>query len=167
MKFRLTYRGELYARKSATVEHIQAIRRDMHKQLKLLWQEKPLSELHSWLQTSEYKNSPERDDFISGDDISIVTEKKGFQFASLVHSNLYAVAELDIIFLRPEPAGRIITRAGDIDNRLKTLFDALQQPELDQIPKNDSPQEGEIPFFCLLEDDLLITACNITSALFV
>lgn len=64
--------------------------------------------------------------------------------------------------LRPEPPGSIITQAGDIDNRLKTLFDALKVPkEASALPPNDDPQEGETSFFCLLEDDNLITKVSV------
>jgi hypothetical protein len=64
--------------------------------------------------------------------------------------------------LRPEPPGSILTQAGDIDNRLKTLFDALKVPaEPDALPSNDNPKEDEKPFFCLLEDDNLITKISV------
>src|SRR6185437_9442927 len=68
------------------------------------------------------------------------------------------VAELSITFLRPEPPGSLVTQGGDIDNRLKTLFDALRMPkDISELPPGDAPAEGETPFFCLLEDDNLIT----------
>jgi hypothetical protein len=64
--------------------------------------------------------------------------------------------------LRPEPPGAIITQAGDIDNRLKTLFDALRYPKkMDELPKGATPDESEKPFFCLLEDDILITGVSV------
>jgi hypothetical protein len=49
---------------------------------------------------------------------------------------------------------------GDIDNRIKTLFDALH------VPKNCSevqgaPEDSEKPFYCLLEDDTLITGVQV------
>lgn len=80
----------------------------------------------------------------------------------MVNQNNSLIAELDIVFLRPEEPGSVITQGGDIDNRLKTLFDALSIPRADQIPVGDSPGKGEDPFHCLLEDDNLITGVNIT-----
>jgi hypothetical protein len=77
---------------------------------------------------------------------------------------LCLIAELAITFLRPEPPGRIVTQCGDIDNRLKTLFDALRMPEEEkEIPKGDIPGGNENPFFCLLEDDNLITKVAVTT----
>ncbi len=64
--------------------------------------------------------------------------------------------------LRPEPSGTIITQAGDIDNRLKTLFDALRIPQNEgELPKESAPDISEDPFFCLLEDDMLITSVSV------
>jgi hypothetical protein len=69
--------------------------------------------------------------------------------------------DLSILFLRQEPPGRIIYQGGDLDNRLKTLFDALCVPphqnqllEHEQLPQPD-------PINCLLEDDSLIASVNI------
>ncbi len=48
---------------------------------------------------------------------------------------------------------------------MKTLFDALRVPEKKQLAKI-TPQDDENPFFCLLEDDALITGfCVTTDAL--
>jgi hypothetical protein len=64
-----------------------------------------------------------------------------------VCSQLRLVARLSIVMLRPEPPGSIITAGGDIDNRLKTLFDALRMPKvISEIPNGDAPQIGETPF---------------------
>jgi hypothetical protein len=51
-----------------------------------------------------------------------------------------------------------VLQSGDIDNRLKTLFDAFRLPHsVDELGGNLEPQADEDPFFCLLEDDKLIT----------
>ncbi len=66
------------------------------------------------------------------------------------------------MLLRPEPPGSIITQSGDMDNRLKTLLDSLKMPkEANSIPIGDTPKTDEKPFFCLLEDDNLITALKV------
>ncbi len=36
-------------------------------------------------------------------------------------------------------------------------------PKKGQIPPQDSPQAGEDPFYCLLEDDNLITTLSVTT----
>jgi len=88
-----------------------------------------------------------------------------FKFACLVSERHETFAELDILFLRPEPAGQIIkSGGGDIDNRLKTLFDGLRCPVLEnELAKRDSPQSHETPFHCLLSDDALITKITVAT----
>jgi hypothetical protein len=148
MEFVLVYQGPLKA--NGTVEDKQSIRREFHKQLAELWKQEPLSHCAGDMHFLE-DNPP-------ASSISIIQRVDGFRFAPLVCSRLRLVAELAIIFLRPEPPGRIVTQGGDIDNRLKTLFDALRMPkEQGEIPKNDVPGTNENPFFCVLEDDNLIT----------
>ena len=70
------------------------------------------------------------------------------------------VADLTITLLRPEEPGSIISEGGDIDNRLKTLLDSLKVHKVAEIPTNESPSE-ESRFFCLVEDDNLITSLDI------
>ena len=67
------------------------------------------------------------------------------------------IAELDVLLLSQEEPGKILTHGGDIDNRLKTLFDALPMPkDASEIPPGDKPGANEAPFYCLLEDDALV-----------
>ena len=57
-----------------------------------------------------------------------------------------------------------MNQAGDIDNRIKVLFDALRVPLNDnEIPSTVTPDFGEDPFYCLLEDDKLITSFRLES----
>ena len=69
------------------------------------------------------------------------------------------------MFLRREPIGNMVfNRGGDIDNRIKALFDALRMPEKpDELPDSAMPEDSEKPFFCLLESDRLITSFRIES----
>jgi len=148
MEFTLYYRGQLKANGSAKDK--QNLRRHFHTQLKNLWQQLPLKEMHQFL------------DDTPGSNTSILKSKDGFKFAPLINERLNLVAELKITMLRPEAPGSIITQSGDIDNRLKTLFDSLKMPsEPTAIPKGDIPDEAENPFYCLLEDDNLITKVNV------
>jgi len=70
---------------------------------------------------------------------------------------------LRILFLRRDNPGHLIASGGDIDNRLKVLFDGLRMPdtvgELGALPL----EADENPFFCLLEDDSLITSVTVTT----
>ena len=65
-----------------------------------------------------------------------------------------------MLFLRPGEPGGVI-KGGDIDNRLLTLSDALSLPtpgQLTGIPINHNTND---PFFCLLEDDSLISSWSV------
>ena len=56
------------------------------------------------------------------------------------------------------------TQGGDLDNRLKTLLDALRAPKvLAEVPEHAQPSADESPFLCLLEDDALIDGLSVTT----
>jgi hypothetical protein len=75
---------------------------------------------------------------------------------------MYLVADVQVQLLRPEPPGFVKAQSGDLDNRMKTLLDALRMPRVvDEIPANDAPGADEHPFFCLLEDDALISSFSV------
>ena len=146
MQFTLFYRGELKSNGNSAEKH--KLRRCFHQQLKELWKQPPLDNSLDWLSPSPRKGKS-----------SIIRRKGNFQFAPLVSQRLKLIADLEIMMLRPEPHGSLITSGGDIDNRLKTLFDALKCPlEPNSLPRNAKPQAGETPLFCLLEDDNLIAS---------
>jgi hypothetical protein len=149
MEFRLIYQGRLKA--NGGHQEKQEIRRFFHPQLKALWQQKPLSDYRNQLPGGGY------------DDTSpFIRRLSGFTLIPLVIEAAELVAELDITLLRPEPPGSVITQGGDIDNRLKTLLDALRNPKNEgELPKGDGPRPEENPFFCLLEDDNLITHLSV------
>ena len=91
----------------------------------------------------------------------MLKEVDGVVFAPLVSSKLKFICQLDITMLWPEEPGIISEFGGDIDNRLKTLFDALQCPDINQIEPVKGRFADKQPFFCLLENDKLITSVNI------
>lgn len=144
MQFHLHYSGPL--RVSARPIVKQEIRRVFHPQLREVWEHTPALERESLLKDPEGENP-----------FSVIKRVGGFRFAPLVCDELKLVAELSILLLRPIHTGAVIDKGGDIDNRLKTLFDALRYPNATkELPPNDSPGEGEDPFFCLLDDDARI-----------
>jgi hypothetical protein len=87
----------------------------------------------------------------------------GYRFVPLICKAEGLACALDILFLRRDNPGDLIISGGDIDNRIKTLFDALRMPQECQELTGFSPEEGENPFFCLLEDDALITHVSINT----
>ena len=158
MEFTLTYRGPLKANGGPVAK--QNIRRVIHRQMRLLWQQQPL--LNYLPSASEYSFFL-KDDPPAGN-ITLIQHLGGFRLAPLVSPRLYLIAELAITFLRPEAPGAIITQGGDIDNRIKTLLDALRIPKVpNELPVGEVPGPDEDPFFCLLEDDNLVTRLSVTT----
>lgn len=150
MQFRLLYEGKIKTNGGPKEKH--QIRKHFHPQLKELWQHPPLVDFKE-----ELIDTPQ------SHHINIIHQTGNFKFAPLVTKKIHLVAELDILLLRPEEPGKVIV-SGDIDNLTKTLFDALRCPlAITEIPAGEVPSADEIPFFCLLQDDSLITSVKITS----
>jgi hypothetical protein len=168
MEFRLIYDGLLLSavddrhRKSdGRKRHKHDIRKQFHPQLKKLWASHPWL-LH--LQENTYggvtRAWAERDGGQFESALETIanrwTRSNGFRFVPLVREELGLLCSLEILYLRPAKPGSIVS-SGDIDNRLKTLFDALKVPaEGNELP-NATPDPDEDPFFALLADDALIT----------
>lgn len=80
-------------------------------------------------------------------------------FLPLVRESFALRCGLKIKFLRKEEPGKLIQQ-GDIDNRLKTLFDALSVPQhIEQVDATDTSIAD--PIYCVVEDDSLITSIDI------
>lgn len=146
MEFSLTYRDPLKA--NGSPQHKHDIRKVFHTQLKVLWTQRPLTDFAYQF-------------------VDVPVTRGSFTFFPLVNgktNNLSSIAEIKIRLLRPEEPGSILAKGGDIDNRLKTLFDAFSVPQENQIPAGVVPEETESPnFYCLLEDDNLITRVDVTT----
>lgn len=146
MQFRLHYSGPLHANADERRKH--EIRRLIHPQLATIWDSPAM--LHRKV---TWNFEQHRD---------VWFRRRGlFDFVPLVNHKLHSIASLQITWLRPGELGSIVSKSGDIDNRLKTLFDALRVP--DASPSNMQPATDETPFFCLLDDDSLITEVEVIS----
>ena len=145
MNFRLVYDGPLKASRGAADK--QMLRRHFQPQLRELVSRKGMAHVKALIDTEH----------------PVVTfiQQDGFKFAPIFTEKFGHVVKLNITLLTPSEPGRVVTQGGDLDNRLKTLFDALRAPKAGELPKDDSPREGEEPFFCLLEDDALISAVSV------
>ena len=149
MKFHLHYRGNL--KSNGSVEHKHALRKVFALQLEDLWSRDPLAEREG-----------KRSRFLDPDYVLTAIEHVGgHTFSSVVTKKNHLTANLDITLLRPGSPG--VLSGGDIDNRMKTLFDALTIPNRDQIPSGETPDPDGCPIHCLLEDDGLITGVRVTS----
>jgi hypothetical protein len=164
VEFRLTYDGPLFAsgNKKTHVQHKHDIRRVFHAQLKRLWEMNPqLLEYREAMPLDmgkiSYAGNPEptRAEYLA--------EKFGcedYRFVPLVTEELEIICALEILILRPDKPGSLI-QSGDIDGRLKTIFDALRKPSNKEELAGNTPEPDEKPFYCLLEDDKLITHISI------
>jgi hypothetical protein len=172
MEFRLTYEGLLPS--SGNNPHANEkhdIRKKFHLQLKKLWSE------HAGLQSLKHPPefpviSPQSGmgvRFFSGlstsriDYLAKQFGRANHHWVPLVTKDLSLWCGLDILYLRPGIPGQVL-RAGDIDGRMKTLFDALKMPwqlqDLGDYQNRPVPPD-ENPFFCLLEDDSLVSQASI------
>ena len=148
MEFTLFYRGRLGSNGGREEKH--GLRRKLHPQLMRLWNQKPLIDFRELFDLSN-----------SGSPLYLRRSVGAYDFVPLVSHKVHLIAEIDITMLRPEEPGSIVSQSGDLDNRLKTLLDALKIPEPEALPNNASPDESEKPFFCLLDDDKLVTRLNV------
>jgi hypothetical protein len=70
--------------------------------------------------------------------------------------------QLSITFLRQQAPGQLLGEGGDIDNRLKTLSDALRMPTKDEAQQAKiEPLADNDPIHCLLQDDALVTKVSV------
>jgi hypothetical protein len=172
MQFRLTYEGLLLStqkdpvstQRDAKADHKHTIRQAFHTQLKRLWditlflktgnRSGPSSLLLSGGQAGAVAPVYDRDS------LAAKHSHFGWNFVPLVTQDLELICGLDILFLRPHPPGTVL-QSGDIDNRLKTLFDSLRIPTANEEYSQRGPEPSERPFYCLLEDDRLITKVSV------
>ena len=184
MEFRLIYSGRVLSasRTNTRAELKHLIRREFHPQLRRLWQTNDsLRRITKFTGVEHYdKQNPrdytqenlgrppdadEADEFYRSLGTEVITkrwERCGYRFWPLVTEEYGLKCSLDILFLRPEEPGMII-RSGDIDGRIKTIFDALRMPKNLDEAGCVGPQTDEDPFYCLLEDDKLISEIKVTT----
>lgn len=107
------------------------------------------------LQIAKYMENPPPEIF----GLSTSNERKSigtFVFQPIICKGRGISCELEIKVFSRTPFGTVYSH-GDLDNRIKTLFDALCTPNKDQLTDTDSPTDKESLFWILLEDDSLIT----------
>jgi len=168
VEFRLVYQGSLPAAKSGQVDGGRrvikhAIRKEIHKQLAKIWNQR--SALSFWIQ-ERVGRRPETNEefkFRIADKWIKKYRRFGFNFLPLVTEEAGLACSIDILFLRPDVPGKIVDSTGDIDNRIKVLFDGLRIPRHADEVEGYSPAAEENPFFCLLEDDSLINEIKVTT----
>ena len=91
-------------------------------------------------------------------DLTMPITQDGKSYIPLVRKSLDLTCSLDILFLRQEDPGSLILQGGDLDGRIKTLFDALRMPTSEVAARYPQAQN---PTYCLLESDTLISAFEV------
>lgn len=169
MQFRLTLEERLLTSQPGNVsawngdkrrDHKHLLRQRFHHQLKRLWEVTP------FLNTGE-SSGPELDGYaattlpklVDRERLSKLHNHYGFGFVPLVTKELCLHCHLDFLILRPDPVDGV--KSGDIDNRVKTLIDALSIPDANQGYGQRRQESEYTPFYCLLENDSLITKISI------
>jgi hypothetical protein len=163
VRFRLTYEGELLSSSSKTprATHKHEIRKKFHPQLKRLWEIEP-----NLLATKTYDKSlsyeeQNKNPLPGWVRLAHLYSRNDYHFVPLATKEDSLIASVEILFLRPDIPGGVL-KSGDIDARLKTLFDALKMPSnADELGGYNVPADGEDPFFVLLEDDGLLSHVSI------
>ena len=182
MRFKLTYEGPLRStqrdpqcgQRNPLAPHKHEIRKKFHVQLKQLWQANKFLREHT-VDAKEWSGQsvvpanaiggpgffwgreklPERVPLSEA--IANLHRENDYRFVPLVREDFSLLCSLNILFLRRDfPLG--VMSHGDLDNRLKTLIDTLRKPHsAAELVGNEKPGADEDPFYCLLEDDDLVT----------
>lgn len=177
LQFRLTYRGKLpsASRTNARRAEKHAIRKQLHQQLAELWQVHPFLRGYTAHTVSAWRSivsggTPAVQEVPGPSILSHIADryaKCGYRFVPLIGSafgvDAVTACALDILFLRRDMPGSVVSGGGDIDNRIKVLFDALRMPDQCEQVDGFPPADNKNPFFCLLEDDSLITEVKIST----
>ncbi len=185
MEFRLIYRGSLHGagRGDTRAPEKHRIRKEFHVQLAELWKQNPLLREQLEKPVIRYKTPPNLVSY-PGPGVEIVEpaphgytalskpwvqhlaemyQRFGYRFVPLVREQYGTTCSLEILFLRRDNPGSLVSSGGDIDNRIKVLLDALRMPGNESEVAGYPPADTENPFFCLLEDDKLITGISVTT----
>jgi hypothetical protein len=185
VEFRLIYKGMVPAESdhNSRTKEKHAIRKEFHRQLSELWKQTPALRWqqteqvhvyqtphnlvshpgpHKWQISNIPLGAPGRT-FI--DYVGEQYSRNGYRFVPLLRRIYGVTCSLDVLFLRRDNLGYpLIKTGGDLDNRLKVLFDGLRMPNNLEECGGQGPAENEDPFFCLLEDDnALISDVSITT----
>lgn len=157
MNFRLTYHGPLKAASQSDTRRKEkhAIRLIFDRQIKQLLH-------HKNVLRDEVERVPERWVNLL---VNVHRFKRGeFSCFPIVRDDLNLVCDLDILFLRRENPGSLIQAGGDLDNRIKTLFDSLRVPQDDNEVRgfvDTSPKDSLL--YCVTENDAQITGFRVTT----
>lgn len=174
VEFTLTYEGSLPSTQGEPrgnqadpkAARKKTIRRDFHLQLQRLWEVNPYLKYgypvkFDWKSQANPKAATSYHTTLA-EYLAPLYRRNAYECVPLVREELGLICSVSILFLRAGAPGSVISTTGDIDNRVKTLLDALSLPKhASELAGYDSPGADEHPFFVLLEDDSLITHLSV------
>jgi len=149
MKFKLIYYGELLINPKRRTHHLHDIRSVLSPQLKRLTEISPYTEIRDKL-NARGKG---------------MREVGGVKFFPIITPELDLLAEIDVQIMHPEI---LDTPHADIDNRMKTLLDALKRPqnenEVAEATADAVRGKKDNIIYTLLDDDHLVTRLTINTS---
>ncbi len=173
MEFRLTYEGKLLSSGNNNTRpgHKHAIRMHFHSQLFRLWKfNRSLSAIaqcyapslagaHEPFVLAQARPEPP----MRGKYLDLLQSNYPMfntRWAPLVIEGSGLTCSVDVLFLRRGARGGVM-QSGDIDGRLKTLFDALAIPRSNAGLPHD--MAATCPIYTLLDDDKNISHVSVTT----
>jgi hypothetical protein len=154
VEFRLLYEGELLpsGNNKTRAPEKHAIRRSLHPQLRRQWQvNSALRQLAGYLGTRY-------------DPILLETEQEQFDHGIASIGKKWSMFGYEFVpLVTSAEDASLLNNRGDIDGQVKTIFDALRLPNSPEQLGGMKPQHDETPFFCLFEDDKMISEVHLNA----
>jgi hypothetical protein len=155
LRFRLFYRGQLPSGAGRTkTEFKHYLRGQLHPQVRAVWEGERVFRDHEVVAEGSADEYPK---------LPILRTVAGRSFIPLASMRLSCLVEIDCLLLAAEPHGAIVSGAGDIDNRIKTLIDALRMPTPDEMARAAPPDGLPEPCYCLMDDDKIVRHLSVTA----
>lgn len=146
MEIVLTYRGKIPS-KTSSKSAIWDMRRSFDLQLRKLWGKEPFDILKQWEDSNFAAGAPE------------FRLRQGDQLFVPLYGNAIGVGvSLDIRLLTGMPEQKPVISAGDLDNRIKRIIDALQAPA--QLGEHLDDLEPNQRWHCLIDNDSVVLGLN-------
>lgn len=176
MRFRLVYHGLLRSSgNNSKLQDVRDMRDQFHDQMLYLWETHRALHRLQWsarvpgkdyvgaflggvdtpLAAGGPPQAPPQKGFV---DLTASIEVNGRLWKPLVRKDLDLTCSLNILMLRKQDPGELVTQGGDLDGRVKTLLDALRMPSRAEDEKCPSAYDH---VFCLMENDSLVSHLEI------
>ncbi|MEM6451902.1 MAG: hypothetical protein AAF703_16495 [Cyanobacteria bacterium P01_D01_bin.105] len=174
MKFRLTYSGSVKSSgNKPKPENKHELRLAFHEQLAVLWAINPILQGFSQTKFPNLERAITPNYSADLDEALLNNSPPKYSYSQLlikkhkshdvkwhplvtVENNL--VCELSILMLRPNDQKSVV-QGGDVDGRLKTIFDSLSIPKSGDVLSKFATHNGI--FYTLLSDDSLISKVTV------